>query len=230
MGRGPLEPPQLCCWPELCLPLEATPEPRMVTGPPCPLLHLETPVGPPPPSPPRSSCLPPSLPPAPSQSWIHTLSPKANFKLPDSGREPPTEGVGFPEARFPSKVPLTVTGSGWDAAFWAHSSPHPEGRLCVLPPGLRSAQTRFGARSLWGGGRGGASRRSGHQRALLPRALLPASTRRGPQGADCLRGCGGSFFLCPPRGVRLPPPSEGGSPPSSALRGEESDSDFLFHL
>ena len=202
-----MEPPQLRCWPELCLPLEATPEPRMVTGPPCPLLHLEAPVVPPPPSPPRSSCLPPSLPPAPSQSWIHTLSPKADFKLPNSGGEPPTKGVGFPEARFPSKVPLTVAGLG-RSFLGSQLTPYRGQALCPSPAALCSD-------SVWGPestGEGGPPRRSGHQRALLPRALLLASTRRGPRGAVCLRGCGGSFFLCLPRGVRLPPPSEECSP------------------
>ena len=191
---GPLEPPQLRCWPELCLPLEATPEPRMVTGPPCPLLHLETPVVPPPPSPPRSSCLPPSLPPAPSQSWIHTLSPKADFKLPNSGGEPPTKGVGFPEARFPSKVPLTVAGLG-RSFLGSQLTPYRGQALCPSPAALCSD-------SVWG----------------------PESTGEGgPPGGAATRGrcCPGLSCSRPPGEDPGEPSVCGavGDPSSSVFRG-----------
>lgn len=197
LGRGSLGPLWLCCCPELCLPLEATPEPHTVTGLPCPLLHLETP-GPPEGAP---ASLRPSLLHLLSRGFTH-FHPKPTSNFLTLVGNPQQRGGGFPEARFPSKAPVTVAGSGWDAAFWAHSSPHSEGRLCALPRGLSSAQTPFGARSPEG-----ASRRSGHQRALLPRArparVHPARTLGSRLSAG----------LC---GVLLPLSSEGGlpSPPS----------------
>lgn len=211
LGRGSLGPLWLCCCPELCLPLEATPEPHTVTGLPCPLLHLETP-GPPEGAP---ASLRPSLLHLLSRGFTH-FHPKPTSNFLTLVGNPQQRGGGFPEARFPSKAPVTVAGSGWDAAFWAHSSPHSEGRLCALPRGLSSAQTPFGARSPEG-----ASRRSGHQRALLPRArparVHPARTLGSRLSAGLLWGPsssvlrGGSAFTTL-RGALLPPPSEEHSP------------------
>lgn len=182
-------PPQLCCCPELCLQLETTPEPHIVTGPARPLLHLETPLpAPPPPAPP-----PPSLPPAPSRLWIHPLHPKPTSNFLTLVGNSQQRGGGFPEARFPSRVPPTVPGLGWDLAFWAHSSPHSEGRLCVLPGGLRSAQTRFGARGLEGA----------PQEERPPEgAAAQGSSSPRPPGEDP-----GEPSVCR-AGVRLPPPSK----------------------
>ena len=102
----------------------------------------------PPPRQGAPASLPPSLLRLLSRGFTH-FHPKPTSNFLTLVGNPQQRGLGFLRPDF--QVRSHSRSRGWDAAFWAHSSPHTEGRLCVLPP-LRSAQTRFGARSPRGRG------------------------------------------------------------------------------
>lgn len=155
------------------------------------------------PRPPKELCLPPP-------SLLHLLSPadsptspKADFKLPDSGGEPPAEGGGFPEARFQVRPQSLSRGRAGTQLSGHTVHPDSEGRLCALP------RAELCSDSVWGPGQREPQEERPPEGAAAQGARPARVHPAGPWGAVCLRGCVGSFFLCPPRGVCLRRPPRG---------------------